>query len=45
MVSWNNTNWNFEDFEILKYKRKGGDAEDIVEEDALARLKGRFGRL
>ena len=34
-----------EDFEILKYKRKGGDAEDIVEEDALARLKGRFGRL
>ena len=35
----------FEDFEILKYKRKGGDAEDIVEEDALARLKGRFGRL
>ena len=34
-----------EDFEILKYKRKGGDAEDVVEEDALARLKGRFGRL
>ena len=34
-----------EDFEVLKYKRKGGDAEDIVEEDALARLKGRFGRL
>ncbi len=34
-----------EDFEILKFKRKGGDAEDIVEEDALARLKGRFGRL
>ncbi|WP_173473801.1 DUF3418 domain-containing protein [Fibrobacter succinogenes] len=34
-----------EDFEILKYKRKGGDVEDIVEEDALARLKGRFGRL
>ena len=34
-----------EDFEILKYKRRGGDAEDIVEEDALARLKGRFGRL
>ena len=34
-----------EDFEILKYKRKGNDAEDIVEEDALARLKGRFGRL
>ena len=34
-----------EDFEILKYKRKGGNVEDIVEEDALARLKGRFGRL
>ena len=34
-----------EDFEILRYKRKGGDAEDVVEEDALARLKGRFGRL
>ena len=34
-----------EDFEILKYKRKGNDAEDIVEEDALVRLKGRFGRL
>lgn len=34
-----------EDFEILKYKRKGGDAEDVVEEDALARLKGRFGKL
>jgi hypothetical protein len=34
-----------EDFEILKYKRKGNDAEDVVEEDALARLKGRFGRL
>ena len=34
-----------EDFEILKYKRKGSDAEDVVEEDALARLKGRFGRL
>lgn len=34
-----------EDFEILKYKRKGGDVEDVVEEDALARLKGRFGRL
>jgi hypothetical protein len=34
-----------EDFEILKYKRKGSDVEDIVEEDALARLKGRFGRL
>ena len=34
-----------EDFEILKYKRKGNDAEDVVEEDSLARLKGRFGRL
>jgi len=34
-----------EDFEILRYKRKGNDAEDVVEEDALARLKGRFGRL
>ncbi len=34
-----------EDFEILKYKRKGVDAEEVVEEDALARLKGRFGRL
>ena len=34
-----------EDFEILRYKRKGGDVEDVVEEDALARLKGRFGRL
>ena len=34
-----------EDFEILKYKRKGNDTEDVVEEDALARLKGRFGRL
>ena len=34
-----------EDFEILRYKRKGNDAEEVVEEDALARLKGRFGRL
>ena len=34
-----------EDFEILKYKRKGNNTEDVVEEDALARLKGRFGRL
>ena len=34
-----------EDFEILRYKRKGNDAEDVVEEDDLARLKGRFGRL
>ena len=34
-----------EDFEILKYKRKGVGAEEVVEEDALARLKGRFGRL
>ncbi len=34
-----------EDFEILRYKRKGGNVEDVVEEEALARLKGRFGRL
>ena len=34
-----------EDFEILRYKRKGNDAEDVVEQDALAKLKGRFGRL
>ena len=34
-----------EDFEILRYKRKGNDAEDVVEEDDLARLRGRFGRL
>ena len=34
-----------EDFEILKFKRKGDDAEEIIEDDALAKLKGRFGRL
>ena len=34
-----------EDFEILKFKRKGDDAEEVVEDDALAKLKGRFGRL
>ena len=34
-----------EDFEILKYKRKGDDSEEIVEEESLARLKARFGRL
>ena len=34
-----------EDFEILKYKRKGDDSEEIIEEDSLAKLKGRFGKL
>ena len=34
-----------EDFEILKFKRKGDDSEETIEEDALAKLKGRFGRL
>ena len=34
-----------EDFEILKFKRKGNDAEEVIEDDALAKLKGRFGRL
>jgi len=34
-----------EDFEILKYKRKGDDSEEVVEEESLARLKARFGRL
>jgi hypothetical protein len=34
-----------EDFEILRFKRKGDDAEEIIEDDALAKLKGRFGRL
>lgn len=34
-----------EDFEILKFKRKGDDTEEIIEDDALAKLKGRFGRL
>ena len=34
-----------EDFEILKFKRKGDDSEEIIEDGALAKLKGRFGRL
>ncbi|WP_405342409.1 ATP-dependent RNA helicase HrpA [Fibrobacter sp.] len=34
-----------EDFEILKFKRKGDDSEETIEDDALAKLKGRFGRL
>ena len=34
-----------EDFEVLRYKRKGDDTEEIIEDDALAKLKGRFGRL
>lgn len=34
-----------EDFEIVKFKRKGDDSEEVVEVDALAKLKGRFGRL
>ena len=34
-----------EDFEILRFKRKGDDAEEIIEDAALAKLKGRFGRL
>ena len=34
-----------EDFEILRFKRKGDDAEDTIEEDSLARLKNRFGRI
>ncbi len=34
-----------EDFEILRYKRKGNDEEDVIEADTLAKLKGRFGKL
>lgn len=34
-----------EDFEILRFKRKGDDSEEVVEVDALAKLKNRFGRL
>ena len=34
-----------EDFEILRYKRKGDDSEEIIEEDSLAKLKARFGQL
>jgi len=35
----------FEDFEILKFKRKGDDSEEVIEDDALAKLKKSFGRL
>lgn len=34
-----------EGFEVLKFKRKGDDSEDVIEDDALKKLKGRFGRL
>jgi hypothetical protein len=34
-----------EDFEILKFKRKGDDSEEVIEEDSLAKLKARFGQL
>ena len=34
-----------EDFEILRFKRKGDDTEEVIEEDALAKLKKSFGRL
>ena len=34
-----------ENFEIVKFKRKGDDSEETIEEDSLAKLKGRFGRL
>ena len=34
-----------EEFEILKFKRKGDDSEETIEDGALAKLKGRFGRL
>lgn len=34
-----------EGFDVLKFKRKGDDSEDVIEVDALAKLKGRFGRL
>ncbi len=34
-----------EEFEILRFKRKGDDSEEVIENDALAKLKGRFGRL
>ena len=34
-----------EDFEILKFKRKGDDSEEVIEDDALAKLKKSFGRL
>ena len=34
-----------EDFEILRYKRKGDDSEEVIEEDSLAKLKARFGQL
>lgn len=34
-----------EDFEILKFKRKGDDSEEVIEDNALAKLKKSFGRL
>ncbi|MCQ2055543.1 MAG: DUF3418 domain-containing protein [Fibrobacter sp.] len=34
-----------EDFEILRYKRGGSDVEEVVEDESLAKLKGRFGKL
>ena len=34
-----------EDFEILRFKRKGDDSEEVIEDDALAKLKKSFGRL
>ncbi len=34
-----------EEFEIVKYKRKGDDAEEVVEADSLAKLMGRFGKI
>ena len=34
-----------EDFEILRFKRKGDDTEEVIEEEALAKLKKSFGRL
>ena len=34
-----------EDFEILRFKRKGDDSEEAIEEESLAKLKGFFGKL
>ncbi len=34
-----------EDLEILKFKRKGDDSEEVIEDEALAKLKKSFGRL
>ncbi|MCF0222985.1 MAG: ATP-dependent RNA helicase HrpA [Fibrobacter sp.] len=34
-----------EDFEILRFKRKGDDVEETIDDDSLSKLKGRFGRL